>query len=515
MYSDLIDHGCWCGKINTTSDKSILGGPQPQDDLDAICKQWYSCRHCNDHINGGSCYQAENLNLISYDIEYSSEINGLECIISSDSCGNDSCAIDLYYSNLIADYLESEGLQLIKVTDASVCHPNVANRGSVAIQSAASSTTTSGTSNSSSSTGTELTCQGTAPYLEIVKDAVSSSNSEALEAPQLISGIVDLGTGVSADFRMTFRMKLLHTQPSPSEIVRIRPVGATESYKVHPALGFTSDNFKLSFSASRCGALSVKDKYNGATTDIIGNVGDIVEVGLEVYNGEPRLKVGETVTELSTGVFDHTCTDPDLPIEALFLSDQFSSYGAGVEIYDFSYQRFITEHKFEVPIGTQFQGALSLGVGISYNWRMNFKLQLVKTQPIMSEILRIQPVGNTDSVYAFPALQFLPDTFTLAYYQSACFGLASTKPTPSPIGNAGDVIDFTIELLNNILRVRVNDMIVEDNSLDFWNLFGCQHEHMAIEVLFTKGTSYDSDVEAAGVNIYDFTYENGITTSIF
>ena len=52
----IVNHGCWCGKLNNNHlYPELLGGSQPVDELDEICRDWFMCRHCNDKLVGGSC----------------------------------------------------------------------------------------------------------------------------------------------------------------------------------------------------------------------------------------------------------------------------------------------------------------------------------------------------------------------------------------------------------------------------------------------------------------------------
>ena len=52
----IVNHGCWCGKLNLFHPHySFLGGSEPVDELDELCKDWFQTRHCNDKLEGGSC----------------------------------------------------------------------------------------------------------------------------------------------------------------------------------------------------------------------------------------------------------------------------------------------------------------------------------------------------------------------------------------------------------------------------------------------------------------------------
>jgi len=173
MYADVSNHGCWCAKINSANDKNILGGPDPQDGLDEICRQWFQCRHCNDQIREGSCYKLDNVAQLSYDMN--SANGALECVVSSDNCGNDSCSIDKYYSNLIVDYMNSQVFSLIQVSDRSECYPAGNPRANVAASSsnAASAQAALGQAANLSN----QVCQGSAPYLNVVKRTRATSAS--------------------------------------------------------------------------------------------------------------------------------------------------------------------------------------------------------------------------------------------------------------------------------------------------------------------------------------------------
>ena len=110
----ITSHGCWCGKLDIKNHPfpELLGGNQPIDELDEICKDWFMCRHCNDKLVGGSCSDGGNSftsrqNLLSG--EYTMAINqtyldSSACVESSDTCGFDTCVIDRYYANKIVEY---------------------------------------------------------------------------------------------------------------------------------------------------------------------------------------------------------------------------------------------------------------------------------------------------------------------------------------------------------------------------------------------------------------------------
>ena len=101
--SNLLEHGCWCAKLDPTAIQAVLGGKVPSDDLDDICKKWISTRSCTG-IPGNSC------NLIDvrdpnheYIITFTAGhfVNTASCASNSDQCLFDMCQVDLYFVNQI------------------------------------------------------------------------------------------------------------------------------------------------------------------------------------------------------------------------------------------------------------------------------------------------------------------------------------------------------------------------------------------------------------------------------
>ena len=109
-FNDILDHGCWCAKLDPTSDMTLLGGNTPVNHLDVICRRWFMMRHCNDRLVGGSCYEqpyanAEERNNDHYEIDLTS-VDPLTCNthdadtgIEMTDCAYDSCL--RYYSGSI------------------------------------------------------------------------------------------------------------------------------------------------------------------------------------------------------------------------------------------------------------------------------------------------------------------------------------------------------------------------------------------------------------------------------
>ena len=130
---DITDHGCWCGKLDIDNHPypEYLGGKQPVDELDEICRDWFMCRHCNDKLDGGSCNDSGNGYMARQYLlsrEYTMAINETNfensfCVESSDSCDNDTCVIDLYYaSKIVSYYAENRNyFNALKVQEEGIC----------------------------------------------------------------------------------------------------------------------------------------------------------------------------------------------------------------------------------------------------------------------------------------------------------------------------------------------------------------------------------------------------------
>ena len=86
--ANLFSHGCWCAKLADQS-ASNLGGNQPVDDLDQICKDWARARRCS-RAAGAACENADFTSI--YEIEVSPQ----RCI-DSDACLSESCQIDYHF----------------------------------------------------------------------------------------------------------------------------------------------------------------------------------------------------------------------------------------------------------------------------------------------------------------------------------------------------------------------------------------------------------------------------------
>ena len=129
-FNNVLDHGCWCAKLDPQSNHDILGGINPLDEMDFICKEWFLARHCNDSLNGGTCTGIKPISSQIYEFEYS-DPNARTCnLIDNDDsrthtdCEMDACKIDKYYSELIEDYLNdaaNSGWSTMQVDNFDTC----------------------------------------------------------------------------------------------------------------------------------------------------------------------------------------------------------------------------------------------------------------------------------------------------------------------------------------------------------------------------------------------------------
>ena len=91
----LMNHGCWCAKLDPMNAYQELGGPDPVDELDKTCKLWVQMRLCC-RLYGGSCYLQQSN--VSYSIEYENTILDSSCAANNHSiCLEDACEIDKYF----------------------------------------------------------------------------------------------------------------------------------------------------------------------------------------------------------------------------------------------------------------------------------------------------------------------------------------------------------------------------------------------------------------------------------
>ena len=46
LSSDILNHGCWCSKLDPNADQMRLGGPIVYGEVDRLCKTWSQARKC-------------------------------------------------------------------------------------------------------------------------------------------------------------------------------------------------------------------------------------------------------------------------------------------------------------------------------------------------------------------------------------------------------------------------------------------------------------------------------------
>merc|ERR1712176_496887 len=146
--NNVLDHGCWCAKLDPMSESAMLGGATPVDDLDDICRRWAIARHCNDDLSGGSCcnYNANRCeraqNATAYYVDQGIYLNSnnsetminvcQQTVLDTDGttelnvsdCGMHSCYIDFKHADEIVDWLASAdnaGFTPSVVTDYDSC----------------------------------------------------------------------------------------------------------------------------------------------------------------------------------------------------------------------------------------------------------------------------------------------------------------------------------------------------------------------------------------------------------
>lgn len=125
VFNSILDHGCWCSKLDPTADTGKLGGATPLDELDDICRQWATTRHCNDGLLGGSCKNAPTPD--HYELDYGSDpviCNTVDQDTGATitACARDSCLIDVLYTEMMIDWLNlNPGWSALQVDDFDTC----------------------------------------------------------------------------------------------------------------------------------------------------------------------------------------------------------------------------------------------------------------------------------------------------------------------------------------------------------------------------------------------------------
>lgn len=109
--NNILNHGCWCAKISNPNNND-LGGSQPVDELDNLCKQWFTMRNCNDQHQGGSCFDSASGPKEFYNLKGS----GSNCSPNIDDCEKESCQIDVRFSEEISNYVADQNVNFVQAT---------------------------------------------------------------------------------------------------------------------------------------------------------------------------------------------------------------------------------------------------------------------------------------------------------------------------------------------------------------------------------------------------------------
>jgi len=149
-FNNVLDHGCWCAKLDPLSESAMLGGATPVDELDDLCRRWAVARHCNDDNEGGSCCaysdgrcrrdqsaQQYYVNANSYTSNGSTGVfndicvqtvtsttDGVDTDHTATTCAMHSCYIDFVFADQIVDWLnnaENSGWTPSRVQDYDTC----------------------------------------------------------------------------------------------------------------------------------------------------------------------------------------------------------------------------------------------------------------------------------------------------------------------------------------------------------------------------------------------------------
>jgi len=145
-FNNILDHGCWCAKLDPLSESSMLGGATPVDELDDICRRWAVARHCNDDNEGGTCCNYSNgrcrrdQSAQRYYVDHQRYLNAGQTgthraicptTLTSSSgevrptlCARESCYIDFIFADEIVDWInnpENSGWAPSRVQDFDTC----------------------------------------------------------------------------------------------------------------------------------------------------------------------------------------------------------------------------------------------------------------------------------------------------------------------------------------------------------------------------------------------------------
>lgn len=116
----VLSHGCWCSKLDPDNKNYAGTGGEPVDELDGICKLWYSMRTCT-KFRQGSCEYFDSDWFTSYELSNSEQgITNSNCEQNAShksSCLYDTCLIDQHFVMQILDVLHNQDIQFDEHAD--------------------------------------------------------------------------------------------------------------------------------------------------------------------------------------------------------------------------------------------------------------------------------------------------------------------------------------------------------------------------------------------------------------
>merc|ERR1712147_15834 len=99
LTNEILDHGCFCSKLEGFNTFQSNGGHIAIDDVDQTCQNWIKQRECSGNFEGGSCYENSN-QVLTYNVVQDIFDDGAkiyDCSGNTDQCAYESCIIDVEY----------------------------------------------------------------------------------------------------------------------------------------------------------------------------------------------------------------------------------------------------------------------------------------------------------------------------------------------------------------------------------------------------------------------------------
>ena len=97
--TSLLEHGCWCAKLDPDNTEQELGGRLGVDNLDRICKKWANSRSCT-RLEGAACAGLFHMDDYLYTVNTDYGVSNAFCPgyeNDADSCLMETCQIDMMY----------------------------------------------------------------------------------------------------------------------------------------------------------------------------------------------------------------------------------------------------------------------------------------------------------------------------------------------------------------------------------------------------------------------------------